>query len=563
MSRKWLLFVTIVCLFFTLGAAQSTKSYDADRFDVEAVVQTDGSLLVTETVVFNFHGEPFTYVFRELPTEYTDGIADVVGAIDGRTLPPGDQPGQLEISGRNPLRITWHFEPIRDASRTFSLTYRLRGLVRQANDQDILIWQPLPDNYEYPIAASLVRLSYPAAAVPLGEPEIQAGSATVTMAANQVSFSQQNLSPNTPLVIALRFPQGSLISAPPHWQQQVEAREKQAPLWVGAAAVVLLMGVGATIILSASRRQSVPVEETLRYEPPQPLPAAFAHILYKQGTKPDWNAALATLFSLAQRGVLVIEENPEKKWYRGRDFIIKLAQEPSGLLPHEESLLVLLFETKKGRSRSVGMAELSQRISSRAWGQFRQTLCAEFTAAGLLDSQQQQTKRRWTIAGILFILGGLVVTIPMMLILYTFSGLWPLLLAGSAIIVGFVMLIVSGLITPLSRQGVALASQWRSFAAYLKQVIRNKAAATRPDIFDLYLPYAASFGILHGWARYFEKKGGAKLPPWFQTLTAAPDEAMGAFVAMTVASSASGGSAAGATGAAAAGAAGGGASGAG
>lgn len=563
MSRKWLLFVTIVGLFFTLGAAQSTKSYDADRFDVEAVVQADGSLLVTETVVFNFHGEPFTYVFREVPTEYTDGIADVVGAIDGRTLPPGDQPGQLEISGRNRLRITWHFEPTSDTSRTFSLTYRLRGLVRQANDQDVVIWQPLPDSYEYPIAASLVRLSYPATAVPLGDPEIQAGSAALTVAANQVSFSQQNLAPNTPLVIALRFPQGSLISAPPHWQRQADAREKQAPFWIGAAAVVLLMGVGSTIILSASRRQSVPVEETLRYEPPPPLPAAFAHILYKQGAKPDWNAALATLFSLAQRGVLVIEENPEKKWYRGRDFVIKLVQEPSNLLPHEQSLLALLFESRKGRSRSVSMAELSQRISSRAWEQFRQTLYAEFTAAGLLDPQRQQSGRRWIIAGILLIAGGLLFTIPMILILYSFSGLWPLLLASSLIIVGFVVLIMGGLINPLSRQGLALSGQWRGFAAYLKQVIRNKAAATRPDMFDLYLPYAASFGILHGWARYFEKKGWTELPPWFQALTATPDEAMGAFVAMTIASSASGGSAAGAAGAAAAGAAGGGASGAG
>ncbi len=561
MSRRWLWLVTIVGLLFTLGAAQSTKSYDADRFDVEAVVQADGSLLVTETVVFNFHGEPFTYVFRELPTEYTDGIADVVGAIDGRTLAPGDQAGQLEVSGRDPLRITWHFEPTSDTSRIFSLTYRMLGLVRQADDQDVVIWQPLPDSYEYPIAASLVRLSYPANSVPLGAAEIQAGSAAVTGADSQVSFSQQNLAPNTPLVIALRFPQGSLISTPPHWQRQADARQAQAPFWIGAAAIILL--AGSAILLSISPRQTVPVEQTPRYEPPAPLPAAFANILDRQGARPDWNAALATLFGLAQRGTLVIEENPQKKWYRERDFFIKLAQEPADLLPHEQSLLALLFETKKGRSSSVSMAELSQRISSRAWEQFRQTLYAEFAAAGLLDAQRQQTGRRWTIAGSLLVIGGLVIAIPMMLLLFGFSGLWPLLVAGSVILLGFVTLIVGALSTPLSRQGAALSSEWRSFAEYLKQVTRNKAAATRPDMFDLYLPYAASFGILHSWARYFERKGWTKLPPWFQALTATPDEAMGAFVAMTAASSASGGSAAGAAGAAAAGAAGGGASGAG
>jgi hypothetical protein len=34
----------------------------------------------------------------------------------------------------------------------------------------------------------------------------------------------------------------------------------------------------------------------------------------------------------------------------------------------------------------------------------------------------------------------------------------------------------------------------------------------RPDLFELYLPVAAGFGFAQGWAKFFQKQGGASLP---------------------------------------------------
>jgi len=87
------------------------------------------------------------------------------------------------------------------------------------------------------------------------------------------------------------------------------------------------------------------------------------------------------------------------------------------------------------------------------------------------------------------------------------------------------------------------------------------ASVSGPAMFQRFLPYAASYGLLHPWAKWFEKEGWTDLPPYFEAL-AADDGGVAAFVAMTSASSSAGGSAAGAAGAGA-GAAGGGASGAG
>lgn len=103
--------------------------------------------------------------------------------------------------------------------------------------------------------------------------------------------------------------------------------------------------------------------------------------------------------------------------------------------------------------------------------------------------------------------------------------------------------------------------EWQRFADYLKEVSKGKSAVSGPDMFRRFLPYAAAFGMLQPWAKWFEKEGWTELPPYFQPLAGAGEDGTAAFVAMAAASSSAGGSAAGAG--AGAGAAGGGASGAG
>ena len=45
-----------------------------------------GDLIVTETVVFQFEGEPFTFAFRELLSDQTGGIEELNVFLDGRPM---------------------------------------------------------------------------------------------------------------------------------------------------------------------------------------------------------------------------------------------------------------------------------------------------------------------------------------------------------------------------------------------------------------------------------------------------------------------------------------------
>ena len=105
--------------------ALAQKEYKAQRFDVEVDVGPDGALLVTETVVFDFAGGPFSQVFRELPGEKVDRVEVVSATLDGVALDRGDEAGQVEVSGGTPIEVVWHLPPTSDKTYTFTLTYRV------------------------------------------------------------------------------------------------------------------------------------------------------------------------------------------------------------------------------------------------------------------------------------------------------------------------------------------------------------------------------------------------------------------------------------------------------
>lgn len=562
MVRKMSYWMAGLLLLFTLTAAQAAKSYHATRFDVDVQVEQGGSLLVTETVVFEFAGGPFTFVFREIPLDHTDGITDIVASIDGRPIPAGTAPGQVEVSNQNPIRITWHFEPTSDTVHTFGLTYRVLGVVRQSETADLLQWQALPDDYDYAIDSSTSRFSYPAGTDLNASPQLLAGSGQVSQEDGLVTVTTAGLTANSPLVVALFFQPGQLISQPPRWQFEEQQRAALGPLWLAGAAVLFF--VGLVVLFSYERTirpqtGSVPAGSIIT--PPSPLSPALAGVLNNLGGKPTWSNALATLFDLADRNVLAVSEMSERKWYQGRDYVIQQVNDPAGLQPHEQGLLDMLFETKSGRVRQIEMSGLPTRMTGKQWQKFTNPLEADLENSRLVHPGRKQARLRMIVIGAIVCLVGLAsffLAIP----LAPSFGQWPLAIGVSLLLLGFITLGVGSNLTILTDQGLKMAKQWREFANYLKQISKGNLP-TQPDLFELYLPIVASYNLLNPWLKHFKKEGNVSLPTWFQTTGDDGFANFTHFAYFAGSAASSGGDAAGGAGAAGAGSAGGGSSGAG
>jgi hypothetical protein len=557
---RFSLFVLVAATLLT--GCNAAKSYSADRFDVDAVlVGQDGSLQVTEVVVFRFTGGPFTYVWRELPTDYSDGVSDIRVAMDGQPFTRGAGPGQVEIEGRDPLKITWHFAPTADATHTFVLTYRLNGVVRQEAAADRLLWNALPTDHNYRIGQASVKVSYPAAAKLLpATAGIRRGAGAVMTGANSVAFTAEALRADAPLQIELRFAPGSLIETPPAWQTRAAQARLTAPYFGGAAVAVLLLGVLGLIALWNRQRREPAEKPTFRpTAPPSDLSPAIAGALNGSGSQPTWANAVATLFDLARRGVLGIQESAERAWYRQHDFVLDLLDQPADLRPHEVGLLRLFFEGKQGAlTTRVRLSDLHNRLAGRLkW--FNEPLKAEMAAAGFLDPARTQTRNRFFLAGGLLIAVALAGLILAIVLTPRFAG-WPFLILGSLFVLSMVAFVMGVAYSPLSERGSQEAARWQGFYEYLRDVSRGRETAWDMRQFERYLPYAASYGLAEKWAKAFQARGGAEIPTWFRAVATAPDQAMGSFIAFTAVSHSTG-SSSGAGGAG--GAAGGGGSGAG
>jgi hypothetical protein len=390
-TKLYLALVVALCLTLIVSSpALAEKSYLAERFDVTIVVQPDGMLNITETIIFRFTGEPFTYVYRELAFNNLDAIDNIQANLDGRVLAQGTQPGQVEIAIGQPIKVTWHFAPAQDAVHEFTLTYRVKGAIRQDAAADTLIWRAIPAEHEYTINLGLIRIEYPAGIPPMTPPNLSATGAGFEASAASATFTLKPIDADTPVDITVSFPSHSLVSHPPARQaeqQQAHRTSMGIPFGLGAAGITILLGVIGVILAGRSFRRETAISQNNAHQsffaPPRAIPPALAAKL--TGSSVPF---LGTLFDLARRGLLRIEEGP-KKW-GSRTFEVIRQSTSERLQPHEQVFLDALFH--KARNERVALSE----IASLAYnGQFSQALDQELTTAGWRDIERSNRRGRF------------------------------------------------------------------------------------------------------------------------------------------------------------------------
>ena len=565
MFRKLLILVLLFGLLLPASAG-AAKDYWAERFDVDLEIQPDGALVVTETVVFRFEGGPFTYVFRDLAFTEIDEIDRLQASMDGDVLPQGTGPGQVEIEAGDPLKVTWHFAPISDSTPTFTLVYRVQGAIRQLDDADALIWRAIPEEHDYKIASSTITLRYPPTATLLEQPKLLGREAAVETSDNQVVLTTRDIDEDEDVVVQALFAPGSVIASAPSWQVQAAERSKQdravVPLAIGAWLLTMLAGAGLFVWYwrrNARPKPPRPASPFMPTEPPSEDPPAVGANLAGTGNPP-----LATFFDLAQRGVLRIEETPQR-W--GRHFTLYRQPASEPLKPHEQGLLDAVFGSKDGLSDSLSLSKGASRLASHK-KQFDRPLEDEMELAGLLDPQRKAQRSRLIAATVLLLLlGGAGFGLGIVVgSVASSNAQWNMLPVAGALVgiavglflVGFFGVIAATMFSAWTIEGEWQATAWKGFAAYLKDVARGKQVLVDTTLFDRYLPYAAGFGLGDSWAKRYQKQSGLGVPVWFHALT--DDDSSAAFVAVMVATHSSFSSSSGAGGG---GASGGGASGAG
>lgn len=539
------------------AAPAAAKSYTAERFDAVIRVLPDGTLDVTETIVFRFEDGAFSEVFREIQTRRTDGVEIVRAELQGVRLPEGREPGTVEIRQRDRrVRVLWRFRPIERATRQFVLNYQVRGVVRQEEGADVLSWRATPSQHKYAVEGSSIRFDLPAS--PSQPPSVtvrKAGTPRTTTGGRTVAIETSAIRENGWVEAELRFPRGAVIGAPPAWQQHAADVARRAPLWMVAGGLVAALGF---IVLFAWRQgYDAPARELTQGaesepHPPDEATAAVAGTLAANG-RAGVEQAMAVLFALAEGGAVSVSEIPRSPLGQ-RDFQVTRTRRTAVVrAPHEEAALSAMFTDRVGEADSVKLSKARSRMQRRLSG-FSRAMREDLRRAGLIDDARAAIRHRYNTAAICLAAAGIVCVAPAALLLPR-HGAWAMLVPAAILVVALGAALFAAATTPLSNLGVRRAHRWRGYGKHLREVAegrveppRNTAATT--------LPFVIALGIGGAWAKFLKDRPHA-LPGWFHALQDSSDR--GAFPALII-SGGAGGTATG--GAGAGGFAGGGASGA-
>ena len=315
------------------------KDFSVDRVTIDAALEPDGDMIVTEDRAMTFDGD-FTRVFWELSTKGSEGIEILgvrqVGPVS-RVLTRTDDPSTLDSrpegmylveQGVDAVLVHAFHRTSSDQAR-FELRYRVKGAVQRWRDTAELNWQFLGSGWDVPTRSFSAAITPPE---PLAKSEVRAwahGPLTGTVAINStgvVTLEVDNVPANTFIEARVLYPAEAFPQAPLIDQDREEAvlaqegklaeeanRERTAArvvmwLWVGGPillSIVALAG-GLWVFFRHGREYKPQFEGQYYREDPRPdLHPAVIGALWRFGKVDDVDIA-ATLMDLADKGVITM-----------------------------------------------------------------------------------------------------------------------------------------------------------------------------------------------------------------------------------------------------------------
>ena len=534
---RWLPALLIAVSVLAAAAPWRAEAQDQtlywDRFDVDITVNQDGTFDVVETQAITFTSGTFRRGFRSIDgsklTGITDiGVADGSGAYEAST---SQAPGTFDVEqqGQNTV-INWYFDPTSDATRTFTISYRVDGGLRYYEGGDQVWWQAVYGDRQFPVNNSVVTIHLPAQAAiqnldnyftPADIAKIDDQTAQFT-ATERIPAGQM-------FEVRAQFTPGVVAGTPAAWQATADAEtaanETQAEYDRKWRPVANILALSATLVLAAlaplalyllwyRRGRDASTDFVAEYlpEPPSDMPPGMVGTLLDE--KADLQDVLATMVDLARRGYMTMEQMQPKKGAFGlggqSDFTYKLLKDPDDKLrAYERLLLTSVFGDKEERKLSSLKEKFYVHLPK-----LRSALYDEVTTAGLFTSIPDSVRSRWGVLGMV----ALFIAFAFSCLLITLASAYTdfaLCLPIGILVFGVGVIVLARYMPRRTAVGAEQTARWRAFRTYLQQIDKYTQLERATELFDRYLPYAIAFGLEEDYIRKWAVVPSAPVPPWY------------------------------------------------
>jgi uncharacterized membrane protein len=504
-----------------------------ERYDVTIDLRPDGTYAVREEQAITFTSGTFREGYAVIPLGRVERIDNVQVFENGQPYERGrSQPGTYSVStSGGELEILWWFAPATNETRNFSITYDVTGNLRVYGDREQLWWRAIDTDFAADIrdVTVTVNLPQPVAQEDLSLAYYRAADKDVTyevVSPTTVRFDAADLRQGDALEVRLEFPRMTTATVPA-WQAADDARrEREARLEpykalanVLLAAVGILLFIGGTIgvyLLWFTKGRDAPVAlpiDLLR-EPPDDLPAAAVGTLIDE--RANDHDVIASIVELGERGVLYIEERPQKgiAGFLGvgatNDFEIRRVDKTQPLAKHEQELMRAIFGN--GSKDVVRLKDIRERFAQNQ-SKVKSALYDELVKQGYFPRNPETTRTMYRTAGFLLLGAAIVIGFGGMGLIGDFAPLAivPIIALG---FLALALIAVSGTMSRKTLKGAEAAAKWLAFRRYLADIERYENVDAAKQVFNRYLPYAVAFELERSWVRKFARVD-APPPTWY------------------------------------------------
>jgi uncharacterized membrane protein len=380
----------------TFGLKFVPKDYFFPEVRISVSIERDGSFLVDEFRTFDFEGS-FSAAWYTLTLSVDrEGQRYSVSIEDFRVMDENGQPLSLETStSGGTYKAEWSFRAV-DERRTFHIRYRVRRGILSYPDVSELYWQMIGTGWDRPTENVSVTVTLPEE-TPRREDILVYGHGPLSgwseiVDSRTARFTATHLAAKQFFEVRMVWPAGMVAGVPSSGRSRESIQEEEARFvrktigeaqagreakirqkkkyLIGASIWSVWLVFGSILWFFIYLYYWKKVGQDYRFtdipeycrEIPSNLRPALVEVLRREGRSITPRTFTATLFDLARRGYLELEDRKvEKRGIFGtkdkQETTISLKKEyrhDPGLAPYEKDLLQLMFQTVVPSGGEVG-----------------------------------------------------------------------------------------------------------------------------------------------------------------------------------------------------------------
>ncbi len=483
-------------------AQQSSTTESIIGFSSNLEPHTDGSMHVTEKIIYDFGTLNRHGIYRTIRDKNADGekidvavdsVVDENGKAYNYTTTRGSENVVVKIGDAN-VTIT--------GVHTYIISYDVTNVATYFKDHDEFTWNAIGTEWGVPVKNASATLHVPTDGVYINPQNIGEritfscytgpyGSTTAcenkVLVDDTVIFIQKDMSAGSDLTISVGVPSG-LITKP------------KQPFDYTIFAWILPLFIFVQLISKAiKKRRDLKPGKTIipEYESPtNMMPTLVGSVVDGSVDNRDVTSGL---ISAAEQGFVKITRK-EKTWFLGStDYEITLLRPTVALSQVAEQKIVEAFMEGKAVGESSLMSSIDKRSFASEISKLKKALYAEMVSRGYFTKDPANRKIIHWISGVM-----------MFFLSFAFGIALQSINVGGALIATFLLTILWPYI--VSVRTIAGADTRRhilGFKQFLSVTDKDRlefhnAPEKNPETFMKYLPYAIALGVEDKWAKQFE-----------------------------------------------------------